>query len=261
MKYTPRRMDDSAAENSSGGGPSGTFKEMATLVTLIVVSLVGLFLIISFLTDLAVSRISVEKEREIFGKLRSHLAVETEIPEEYSEEWDQVQQVMDKLMAYDGVVDLDYELVFVQNPEPNAFAFPGGNIGITSGLLDSLEGEIPIAFVISHELGHFAHRDHLKGIGRRLGFTVAISIIFGGGPDAVTFKGAELMLLSYSRKQESKADEFAVHCIDTIYGHHEGAGQLFEILDSESELPSWAYMFSTHPDSKERLRRLEEGWE
>ena len=68
------------------------------------------------------------------------------------------------------------------------------------------------------------------------------------------------MLLKYSRDQEAEADEFGIACLDLAYGTHEGAGRLFEILEDESQLPDWAYMFSTHPDSELRLRLLSEKW-
>ncbi len=259
MKYVQRDPGQSA-ENSSGGGTRGTLRELLTLTALVCLAMTVLYFGIAFLTDLAVAGISVDRERRMFGGFSPAIATGSEIPEQYAEEWALLESVLGKLSHHPGVVALDYRLVLMAEDEPNAFAIPGGTIGVTSGLLDSLEGEIPMAFVIGHELGHFAHRDHLKGMGRRIGFSIAVRVVFGGGIDSMTSKGAELMLLSYSRKQETLADAFAMECLDAVYGRHDGAGQLFEILDQSADLPDWAYMFSTHPDSQARLRLLSEKW-
>jgi Zn-dependent protease with chaperone function len=255
MRFVGRKLGESA-ENSSGGGTGGTLRETATLAALVVFAMAVLYFIVAVGTDILVFRISPERETSIFGSFQPNQKFVAEIPENYTERWALLQSVLDKLAAHEDVVPLDYRLVLIESLDPNAFAFPGGAIGVTSGLLDSLEGEIPIAFVLGHELGHFANRDHLKSFGRRLGFTVAVQVLFGGGLDSLTSKGRDLMLLKYSRGQEARADLFAMNCLDSVYGNHDGAGRLFEILSESKDLPDWAYMFSTHPDSQKRLQEL-----
>lgn len=256
MKFVPRRMGESA-ETSSGGGPSGTYKEILSLALLVCLTMTGLYLVVGWITDLVVSGISPQKESEIFGRLNMVEEFSVEVPSAYAEKWQRVETILEKLQGYQEVAPLQYTLAFNPSPDPNAFAIPGGTISVTAGLLDELDEEIAIAFVMAHELGHFANRDHLKGIGRRLGFGLGVRILFGGGLDSLTNKGAELMLLSYSRSQESLADQFAMGCLDAVYGRRDGAGRLFEILNQSASLPGWAYMFSTHPDSGERLQMLQ----
>ena len=45
----------------------------------------------------------------------------------------------------------------------NAVALPGGNIVVFAGLLKEIKSENELAMILGHELGHFAHRDHLRG--------------------------------------------------------------------------------------------------
>ncbi len=63
---------------------------------------------------------------------------------------------------------LDYRLVVSNESTVNAVALPGGTILVYRGLLDKLNSEAELSFVLAHELGHFYHRDHLKGLGRSL---------------------------------------------------------------------------------------------
>lgn len=65
-----------------------------------------------------------------------------------------------------------------------------------------------------------------------------------------------LLDLNYSREEELAADRFALQSLDVVYGDREGAERLFEILEADSGLPKWAYMFLTHPANAERIREI-----
>ncbi len=255
MKFVPRDLGD-LADNSSGGGTRGMRKEALALAGLVLVTLFALFFGIGLAVDLMVAGISPQREAELFGSLDLDIEEVTVVPEAFEERWQRVETLLQQLITYDQVPALPYRLHFVDTPEPNAFAYPGGTIGVTRGLLESLSGDMAIAFVLAHELGHFAHRDHLRGIGRQLGFRLSVQIIFGGSMDALVDRGQDLLLLGYSRNQESRADRFALECIDAIYGEREGIDQLFQQLEEADTLPDWAYMFSTHPNPEERLKKL-----
>jgi Zn-dependent protease with chaperone function len=64
--------------------------------------------------------------------------------------------------------DMQYKIHIIPDPRINAMALPGGNIVVFSALIKETGSENELAFVLAHELGHFANRDHLRGLGRRL---------------------------------------------------------------------------------------------
>lgn len=253
MKYVPRDLGESA-ENSSGGGGKGLAREVVTLAALTLGLIALLFLVAGWVTDFAVARISPEKEAAFF---EGYFAEEfnEELPEELEVPWAQAEAILAKLQAAPGVPPLHYRLSYVSDPEPNAFALPGGRIVLTHGLLESLEEEIAIAFVLAHELGHFAGRDHLQRLGRQIGFGTGLAILTGGGSGVIDSVG-NLLVLNYSRDEETDADRFALEVLDEIYGTREGADRLFEILEAKESLPGWAYMFQTHPDTAKRLEEI-----
>ncbi len=256
MKYVPRDLGESA-ENSSGGGRRGLIREIAVLAALILGTIVLLYLLAGWITDFAVTRISPEKEAAFF---EDYFAEEfnEEVPEELEAPWVQAVSILTKLQAAPGVPPLKYRLSYVSEPEPNAFALPGGRIVLTHGLLESLDEEIAIAFVLAHELGHFAGRDHLQRLGRQIGFGAGLRILTGGSSTGVIDSVANLLVLNYSRDEESAADRFALEVLDELYGTREGAERLFEILEAKESLPTWAYMFQTHPDTAKRIREIRE---
>lgn len=256
MKYVPKEIGP-AAEVSSGGGNRGMFKEAITLVVLVMVAITAIYGVVSFGTDLVISRFSVEREMQVFSYLDGQLGLVV-IPESLTEKWELAEYTLAKLCDCEAVPDLEFTILYIDDASVNAFALPGGKIMLTRGLLESLEGEISFAFVLAHEIGHFVHRDHLRGLGRKIGFQAGLVVLFGGKPDLWASRSADLLLLHYSRTQEAGADEFALECIDSVYDTRDGAEKLFMILEEtrNGKLPDWAYMFSTHPDNQERIRKI-----
>ena len=116
------------------------------------------------------------------------------------------------------------------NPTANAMALPGGNIVVYTGLLDRVASENELAFVLAHELGHYAHRDHLRGMGRALVFAVIAGLLFGpdSGTGSLLAGALGLTELSFSRRQETRADAFAVAALHCAYGHVGGSTDFFD---------------------------------
>ncbi len=253
MKYVPKALGE-AAENSSGGGGKGLAREILVLSGLTLAAVALLYLLAGWITDFAVARISPEREASFFGEYLAGEFAEP-VPEALEVPWQRAEAILAKLQKGPGVPPLNYQLGYLSEPEPNAFAVPGGRIVLTQGLLESLDEEIAIAFVLAHELGHFAGRDHLQRLGRQVGFGTSLALLTGGSSGVVD-SVANLLVLNYSRAEESEADRFALELLDQFYASREGAERLFEILEAKGSLPAWAYMFQTHPDTAQRIREI-----
>jgi len=255
VKFVQRDLGESA-ENSSGGGSRGLAREVFVLAVLTLSAIGSLYLLTGWLAEFAASRITPQQEQRLFAD-RAFVDYLAEAPAELETQWEQVRTILNKLCAFEEVPAIEYTLLFDPSRELNAYALPGGGIALTHGLLTELDDEIAMAFVIAHELGHFAGRDHLQGLGRQIGFGVAIQLLMGGSPDALTNSTVQLLQLHYSREQESEADAFALRCLDAVYGRRDGADRLFQILSESEHLPAWAYMFQTHPNSRERIAAIQ----
>lgn len=255
MKFVRRDLGETAEVNS-GGGVRGTLAEATKLTILAIVLFAGIYFAVGLVTELVVSSLSVERERNLFAEF-TYGTYATEPPAEFAETWSRALTTLDALRAGHGVPNLEYKLVYDSSVIPNAMALPGGTVVLTKGLLDAVGGEdIALAFVLGHELGHFANRDHLRGIGRRAAFRLCLIILFGWDVDSWANNAAELLLLHYSRQQETAADAFAIQCLWSTYDDLDGAERFFEALLAEQALPEWAYMFSTHPELRERIETI-----
>lgn len=162
----------------------------------------------------------------------------------------------------------ELQLAIMEEESPNAFAVPGGAIYLTRGLLDSVESENELAFVLGHEIGHFRNRDHLRGLGRGLIVSLALSALTGGSaaesiPQIVT----TLTQSGFAREQERDADAFGIALVEAEYGHVAGADGFFRRLpDADADFgDEFASYLATHPVSEARIETLlilarENGW-
>lgn len=257
MKFVRRDMRD-AAEASSGGGGRGLVREIAVLLTAALTLVTVLYLAIGLAVDLMMPLISFEREQRWFADLE---AVQENLSLSPSQEA-QIQRadlILKTLTELPDTPPMRFSVFLIRDSEPNAYAFPGGTIGLTSGLLDMLENEVPLAFVIGHELGHFAQRDHLRGLGRRIGQTVVWGLVFGStGSELAGEHLTRFLNLQYSRGQEERADAYSLRLVYETYGTTEGTDRLFTWLDQNRDLPEWAAILTTHPDPGDRIAKLQQ---
>ena len=145
-------------------------------------------------------------------------------------------------------------------PDPNAFALPGGGVGVTRGLLEKVESETGMAMVLAHELGHHAGRHSLKRIGRTLVWNTLLNVVLGGVDLSALELGLWLSESGYGREQERNADQFGMKLVHKIYGHTQGALEFFELVQTESgqDDSEWLAFTSTHPLTTERISYLKD---
>lgn len=154
----------------------------------------------------------------------------------------------------------DYQVLYVPDPTVNALAIPGDRIVIFKGLLDQVESENELAMVLSHELGHFANRDHLRSLGRTIVVQLALASLFGdlGSLQRIAVAGIEQLTdAQYSQSQERQADEFGLDLLYDTYGQVAGATDFFARLGKGRDR-SLTDFVATHPAPQARVKRLRE---
>jgi predicted Zn-dependent protease len=156
--------------------------------------------------------------------------------------------------------------VFV-NKEPNAFALPGGKVGVNSGMFTVARNQDQFAAVVAHEIGHVIEKHHDERITRQMGAQTGLGIAgallgsrYGqGAADATNQLGGAaaqgLFLLPGSRTQESEADVVGQQLMAKAGFNPEQAVDLWEnmIAASGGRSPQW---LSTHPDPQSRIQEL-----
>lgn len=226
----------------------------------LVVGLVALFVIITltlvFLVEVVLFFVPEDTEARLFSEWLPEDLVSVSPTDARRLE---TQQLVDRLAARWPESPYVFRLEVDDSDAANAMALPGGLIVVTRGLLDQVESENELAFVLGHELGHFRNRDHLRILGRGLVLSLVFSVATGSDVAGLGVKAADLTLRGFGREQESRADAFALAAVHSEYGHVDQAWRLFERwAASDVDASALATYLSTHPQSRDRAQRLRE---
>lgn len=150
--------------------------------------------------------------------------------------------------------NLEYQVL--KSNQVNAFALPGGNIGLNAELVAKAPSPEALMGVMAHEAQHVLQRHGLKGIINQLGITLMVPLIFGDMGSimfAIGGMGASLINLGFSRVQESEADELGVALLDKANVDPRGMEAFFKWMAAEEAKKGTTPAFlSTHPLSTER---------
>ena len=213
----------------------------------------------NFMLGAILERLQPEHERRIFETFVKALP-----QAENEQQRIRVQQVIDGLTAHWEDAPLAYQSFLLNESSPNAFAFPGGYIGVTTGLLDMAETENELAFVLAHELGHFKHRHHIQGLSQGLSWMIVqafFQMATGGTVSQnMVFDFFEMFSLRKNqREHETEADEFGLELLAKRYGHTRGAIHFFQKIKGQSaeNLKLFEKFTSSHPLPEERIEQLQ----
>ncbi|MGA8171129.1 MAG: M48 family metallopeptidase [Methylocystis sp.] len=148
-------------------------------------------------------------------------------------------------------------IVALPSKTPNAFALPGGKVYLLSGLLAKSDNQDEIVGVLSHELGHLQHRDHLRRMIADGGAAYLISLLFGHvtGGGALIYASKTLLFAAHSRESEAAADAFAAATLAKLGRPAKPMGELL-LRITGSEEHGVTTILHDHPLSQARLDYL-----
>ncbi len=125
-----------------------------------------------------------------------------------------ITKIGQRVVAKSELPDLPYEFAILNSPIINAFAFPGGKIAISRGLLALASSEAEVASVLAHEAGHVNARHGAQGQNRQVLANIGLAILgIATGSNELMQLGQTVtqgFLQSYSRDQELEADTLGV---------------------------------------------------
>lgn len=225
-------------------------------------------------TGLADLLVSERQEEEIGEQVKEELRREgvrfVEDPEvvAYVEDIGRRVRKQVRRSGYDG--DLAFRVI--DDPGTvNAFAVPGGDVYVFSGLLLAAENEAQVAGVMAHEAGHVAGRHAARQLVYAYGYSALASLALGENPTLVEQIGAQIVgqgfLAQHSQAEELEADRLGVRYVAKAGWDPRGMVQFFRILrDQEGQVPAVAAWFMSHPGTQERIDELKRiiekrGWE
>ncbi len=137
----------------------------------------------------------------------------------------------------------------------NAFCTPGGYIYIYTGLIKYLDHKSSLAGVLGHEMAHADKRHSTKQLTKKYGVQTLLDIVLGDNQNLLTQIGSELVSLTFSRSDETQADEFSVVYLCPTKYYADGAADFFEKMSNEGGNSTPAFL-STHPNPDNRIKNI-----
>jgi predicted Zn-dependent protease len=179
-----------------------------------------------------------------------------------------LETLINRLLPYSQLDSKKVQLVVVDNKSLNAFAVPGGVMGINTGLLLYAKSENQLAAVISHELGHLSQRHYARQLeqqkkmmipmlaGILAGLALAANSDGDGGIAAImaTQAAAQSAQLSFSRQNEQEADRIGFDTMVKAGLDPYAAADMFEEMMGASRFSRRPpeYLL-THPVTESRV--------
>lgn len=183
--------------------------------------------------------------------------------------YDYLNAVLYRLVPYAPLQDRDLTLVLIDSPAINAFAVPGGIVGVNGGLFLNAATEQQFASVLAHELAHLSQRHFARRLDQQEASTpltiagmiagIVLSAVTQSDIGIAAIAGTQALavqnMLAYSRAHEQEADRVGLEILATAGMDPRGMPQMFEIMMRQNRLqgnqvPEY---LSTHPLTQSRV--------
>jgi len=250
MKYVSKIPD-----GDINAPETNLIKDFIYWLLILLFIIIFIYISLGFLVDIIADRIPPEFESKLgynYTKMFEGKKITTKEKK--------LQRLLDELVSKSDLNNRKFKVRILETKQINALAMPGGNIIVFSGLFKTIKSENQLSYVLSHELGHYAHKDHLRGMGRVLILSIIATILFGS--DTFFNKSMSESLaglqLKYTRSQEIKADIFAVDLLHKKYKNVAGITDLLEVFGKNEPVPKSLTFFTTHPHYTDRIKAINE---
>ena len=172
------------------------------------------------------------------------------------------------LAQYSELREKVLHVVLIDSPTINAFAAPGGVVGINLGLFLNAQDEHEYAAVIAHELAHLSQRHFARGIEEQransipnlaaLIGAIMVGVVGGGEAGLAAFSAATAMAqqnqLRYSRSRETEADRIGLSTLVRADLDPDGMARMFDRMNRAYRYTNKPPDFLlTHPLSEARI--------
>jgi beta-barrel assembly-enhancing protease len=225
------------------------------------------------LGDSSQSGLSPAQERKIGEEVMREIRFQEVSYLDDAELEDYLNTLGNRLVSASTLRGQEFTFFLLKDPSINAFAMPGGYIGVHTGLLMAAQTESELASVLAHEIGHVAQRHIARQMAAQSNATVTmlasllVAILASRVPNSQMSEAAVVAgqaaaiqnQLSYSRDFEREADRVGFQTLEAAGFDVQGMPAFFERLQranrlNESNAPSY---LRTHPLTIDRISDMQ----
>ena len=223
------------------------------------------------LGDVSQSEMSPQMERRLGESIMREIRADPSYSDD-PEITDYLNNLGYRLVAASSDSRQQFDFFLIIDPQVNAFALPGGFIGINSGLILTAQSESELAGVVSHEVAHVTQRHMARMLAQQKQASVlsmaalALAVLasranpeLGAGAIASVSAGTVQSQLNYTRDHEKEADRVGFQVLDKAGFDAHAMAIFFERMQRATrfyETNAPAYL-RTHPLTYERIADMQ----
>ncbi|MEE9320014.1 MAG: M48 family metalloprotease [Granulosicoccus sp.] len=163
----------------------------------------------------------------------------------------------------------DFNFFIIDDAQINAFAIPGGYVGVNVGLIHVMDEEEQLAGVIAHEVAHVTQRHHARAFatGNRASLTAAAAVLAaivigqaspqaGQAALAAGLAATQQSAINFTRSNEIEADRIGIEILASADYDASAMAESFSILRRKNSLNTSAGALEylrTHPLDNNRI--------
>jgi len=168
---------------------------------------------------------------------------------------------------YENYLDgFEWDFNLIEEDVMNAWCMPGGKVAFYTGIMETCKDEKGIAVVMGHEVAHAIANHGRERMSSGLvtnGLLGGVSAAMGQDPSMTNEilmqsigAGAQIGMLSFSRKHESEADKMGLIFMAMAGYDPAEAPKFWERMSANSEGSKQPEFMSTHPSNETRISDL-----
>ena len=193
--------------------------------------------------------------------------IATEQPSSDARLQQMVIRVGTRIAAVANKPNFQWDFRLFDSASQNAFALPGGKVGIYQGIMPVCQNEAGLAVVMSHEVAHtlarhgserISQQTAVQGVQSVLGYALSGSSATGRNLVLNAYGAAAQygFILPYSRAHESEADKIGLQLMAQAGYDPTEAPRFWQRFGNNSQSPSPPIWASTHPSDSQRAADL-----
>lgn len=203
------------------------------------------------------SEVSYAEEKEFGDNIHKELVKEWRFVT--NSDNDKLVSILSNMKKYVSRTEVNYKIFLIENPEDtnmvNAFTTAGGNIYVTTALVNSVESDDELAGIIGHEIGHNENKHCQKHIKKTNILSDWLPIDDDAANWATTV--AETFTASFNQFQELESDKAGVYLAYKAGYDPAKVNDFFLRLSKKEEISEFNSLLRSHPFSESRYSCIE----
>lgn len=210
------------------------FKMLAIVISFVIFW----YLIFYIFTYFIIWNITLEKEKEYFW----NFWITSEL------------KIFDFSKLINKIPDIDNYKIYVKNSsEVNAYAVIWWNIILTTGLLENLDYEEELIFILWHEIKHIENRDVLKAYLTNIPLLITLNYLWFETNNQI-INISEITIKQINKNTELNADNWWIELINKMWLNLDCSSNFFK---KENDIfANYLQLISSHPTNQKRIKNI-----